>query len=106
MPRRRRAKIYWRKHGGARHASGDFRAYARWGGKRSPLIPRRNKGNNGVHPTFEWVVSIPLISQSGWSGPGCRKLDMLQINEPSILLRRNLVIRNKEGTDRAKRADR
>jgi hypothetical protein len=38
MPGRRKAKIYWRNHGGAPRAWGDFREYARWGGKRCPLI--------------------------------------------------------------------
>ena len=38
MPRKRKAKIYWRNHGGVRRAWGDFREYARWGGRRTPLI--------------------------------------------------------------------
>ena len=38
MPKRRKAKIYWRKQGGVRRAWADFREYARWGGKRNPLI--------------------------------------------------------------------
>ena len=45
MPRRRKAKIYWRNQAGTRIAWGDFREYARWGGKRCPLIwPGETRG--------------------------------------------------------------
>jgi integrase len=38
MPRRAKARMYWRNQGSGRRAYGDFREYARWGGKREPLV--------------------------------------------------------------------
>jgi len=38
MPKRAKAKMYWRNQGSGHRAYGDFREYARWGGKREPLV--------------------------------------------------------------------
>ncbi len=38
MPKRAKAKMYWRNQGSGHRAYGDFREYAKWGGKREPLV--------------------------------------------------------------------
>lgn len=36
MPKRAKARMYWRNQGSGQRAYGDFREYAKWGGKREP----------------------------------------------------------------------